>query len=556
MRIGQYELLDELGQGGMGKVFLAHDHRLGRRVAIKVLAENRETFAKLFRREARATARCKHENIVAIHEVAEAGGHSYMVLEYVEGQTLGRWLERRGGPDGARDDSDGSDDGVSPSRAVEMIIPVVRALVHAHGLGIVHRDLKPDNIMVTESGAIKVLDFGIVKVLEHASGDSIDTSWKTRTGALLGTTPYMSPEQWLCEGVDEQTDIWAVGIILFEMVAGRHPLAPLSPRVLATVPQLDTPMPSVSEHRPDLGALAEVIDGCLHKHKDARTGTASALLLQLEHADRDRRPPPRRAPTRPPAPQRSRSRTALLLDRVAQWGTLKPLCEADKPVVFVVHGTSGQDVELFSDRIQHFLNEDCEKFHAVHSLQFQRGFTSADTADDWEAELRRVLCAGRRPLARVLERAAGQQGLMLILDKDGPLCDLDDEQTRALAEFLGKRLPGLVKDANETLSLRVLVPLKHRGRARKDRLFRAVVRALDKARALDTAILLPLAFPTWGEVEAFLEHELKQMRTSNEKFVDECDDLYHHKFAKLPERERSFAALADALDEKFDKFFG
>jgi serine/threonine protein kinase len=160
-RIGQYELIRLLGRGGMGEVHLARDLRLGRLVAIKLLTTQRPDLGERFLAEARATARCHHENIVVIYEVGEvgsAGGHPYMVLEYLEGQTLRQWLREHAATSGEHAP-------VPPGRAVELMLPVVRALAYAHGQGIVHRDLKPENVMLTRAGVIKVLDFGIAKLL-------------------------------------------------------------------------------------------------------------------------------------------------------------------------------------------------------------------------------------------------------------------------------------------------------------------------------------------------------------------------------------------------------
>src|SRR5690242_13648689 len=148
-----YEIIRPLGRGGMGEVLLARDTRLGRLVAIKLLTRRGGERTQRFLIEARATAQVNHENIVVIHDLGEHGGSPYMVLEYLKGKTLRQWLdERRETP-------------LRASRAVELLIPVVRALVCAHERGIVHRDLKPSNILLTDTGTIKVLDFGIAKLL-------------------------------------------------------------------------------------------------------------------------------------------------------------------------------------------------------------------------------------------------------------------------------------------------------------------------------------------------------------------------------------------------------
>ncbi|WP_224361853.1 serine/threonine-protein kinase [Hyalangium versicolor] len=291
-RIHQYELIRKLGSGGMGTVFLARDLRLGRRVAIKFLHSTAQEITRRFILEARATARCSHENIVVIHEVGEFQGSPFMVLEFLQGQSLHKLVGGQRLP---------------PARAVELMVPVVRALACAHAEGIVHRDLKPDNILVTESGTLKVLDFGIAKVLQDPSPvpesppgmksraaqvvggapvvePGMELTSLTHDGALMGTLSYMSPEQW-GNGVpvDHRTDIWAVGIILFRMLAGRHPLEPLRGPQLAITAFLDETMPRLRDVAPEVPAeVADVVDRCLLKRKEERFPDAPALLRALE----------------------------------------------------------------------------------------------------------------------------------------------------------------------------------------------------------------------------------------------------------------------------------
>jgi serine/threonine protein kinase len=291
-RIGQYEIIRELGRGGMGAVYAARDTRLGRRVAIKVMQSQKPHLTARFILEARATARCQHENIVVIHDVDEHRGQPYIVLEYLQGGPLTRLL---GAP-------------MPAGRVVEIMVPVIRALAFAHGQGIVHRDLKPENIFLTDTGIIKILDFGLAKLVRAAAPEAAAPSREelarlaagtpatpagsgslvspglTQRGAIMGTIPYMSPEQWGSGETDHRTDIWAVGIMLFEMVTGRHPLAPIEGWALGlTVSTLDDPMPvvrSVSAAVPD--ELAAAIDRCLVKPAAERMPTSGALLDALE----------------------------------------------------------------------------------------------------------------------------------------------------------------------------------------------------------------------------------------------------------------------------------
>ena len=285
-RIGQYEIIRELGRGGMGAVYAARDTKLGRKVAIKLLnSHNHPELTARFFVEARATAACNHENIVVIYEVGEHDGHPFMVLEYLQGAPLTQLLQ-----DGRK---------LPPAQAVELIVPVVRALGVAHDHGIVHRDLKPDNIFVTDAGTVKVLDFGIAKLLHEGDDDARSVLRSaaappepepggreiTRRGTMVGTLPYMSPEQWGggAATVDHQTDLWAVGIILFEMVAGQHPLAPRKGWDLMVTGVLREPMPGVRIVCPNLpDELADIIDRCLLKYKEHRVGSARELLDALE----------------------------------------------------------------------------------------------------------------------------------------------------------------------------------------------------------------------------------------------------------------------------------
>ncbi|MFT3769083.1 MAG: protein kinase [Minicystis sp.] len=236
--------------------------------------------------EARVTARCRHENIVVIHDVDELRGHPYMVLEYIKGQTLRAWMEQREAPGAPAGDASGP---VPPALAIEIMIPVLRALACAHQFGIVHRDLKPENVLLDDAGSIKVLDFGIAKQLAAPMVSRSTGVPAAQAGALarpavsgvVGTPPYMSPEQLLGSEIDPRADLWAVGIMLYELVMGRHPLAPFSLARLAQVVDFGIPMPSAAE-RPEAGALGAVIDRCLLKRKADRIGSARDLLEALE----------------------------------------------------------------------------------------------------------------------------------------------------------------------------------------------------------------------------------------------------------------------------------
>jgi hypothetical protein len=266
-RIRQFEIIRPLGQGGMGIVYLARDVHLGRRVAIKVLITHSPTLTRDFLREARATASCEHDNIVVIHEADEHEGTPYMVLEHLDGSNLRQVAGGRA---------------MAPVRAVELIVPVVRALVCAHERNIVHRDLKPENVFVTASGGVKVLDFGIAALLADADSQ---VAGRPRVQARIGgTMAYMATEQFEPGGADHRSDLWAIGLILYELLTGHHPVQPLTQEALlrhAYFP--DQPYPRILDELPDLpGSLAEVVDRCLQKRKEHRFASAVELLAALE----------------------------------------------------------------------------------------------------------------------------------------------------------------------------------------------------------------------------------------------------------------------------------
>jgi serine/threonine protein kinase len=289
VRINQYEMIKMIGEGGMGSVFLARDLRLGRRVAIKFLQSNQPELTQRFLVEARTTARCQHDNIVVIYEVGEHNGAPYIVLEFLNGKPLTHLTEN-----GQK---------LPYTRAVEIMCFVLRALQCAHEHGIVHRDLKPDNIFITEAGTIKVLDFGIAKVMQQSQQDAgaekagqprlpsplelatgTNTSL-TRVGTIMGTLKYMSPEQWgIGIEIDHLTDVWACGVLLHRMVCGRHPLHPLDGNQLVVTAMLELPMPSMAEAAPtDVPReLIQIVDRCLLKNKEQRWQSAAELLSALE----------------------------------------------------------------------------------------------------------------------------------------------------------------------------------------------------------------------------------------------------------------------------------
>ena len=246
-RLGPYEVIREIGRGGMGIVYLAEDHRLGRRVALKALpaavADDVDYRARL-RREARAAATISHPSVATIYALEEIDGALFIASEYVPGRSLRAELEH--GP-------------FEASRARMIAIDVARALAAAHDAGVIHRDLKPDNVLLTDGGVVKVVDFGVA----HVQGTELTRL--TRAGAMLGTPAYMAPEQLVGGLVDPRTDLFAFGILLSEMLTGRHPL-----------------LPSAGAEPPRTVPFAAVIARCLQPDPAARFGSARDLLTALD----------------------------------------------------------------------------------------------------------------------------------------------------------------------------------------------------------------------------------------------------------------------------------
>ena len=217
--IGPYQVTREIGRGGMGVVHLARDERLDRDVAIKALPEELASDAarlERFEREAKTLAQLNHANVAGIYGVEEQDGQKYLILEYVEGETLGDRLDR--GP-------------IPVDEAIELALEIARGVEAAHEAGVIHRDLKPDNIKITPDGKVKVLDFGLARrvastsAIEAMDSPTVVGASPTIPGAILGTAAYMSPEQARGRHVDKRTDIWSFGVILYEMLAGASPFA-------------------------------------------------------------------------------------------------------------------------------------------------------------------------------------------------------------------------------------------------------------------------------------------------------------------------------------------
>jgi Tol biopolymer transport system component len=301
--LGSYRILSLLGAGGMGKVYLGKDNRLGRTVAIKIL--DREKVANAdrkhrFMQEARAASALNHPNIVTLYDIASDSNIDFLVMEYVVGQSLHNRIPPRGLP---------------IQEALAYATQIVDALAAAHESGIVHRDIKPANVMVTEKGLVKVLDFGLAKLTEAsnppASPDSPTEVTRTQRGVILGTAAYMSPEQASGKRVDARADIFAVGVVLYEMLTGRRAFD--RGTVLATLGAV------MYEEPPPLGEIVKtappelirIVERCLRKDPDRRIQTMTDLKVALEEVKES----PKTTP--PPSGFRKERRPAFTVTLVA-----------------------------------------------------------------------------------------------------------------------------------------------------------------------------------------------------------------------------------------------
>ena len=270
--LGQYEIRSPLGAGGMGEVYRAHDRRLDREVAIKVLPKSLTSDPDRMRRfeqEARATAALNHPNILAIFEMDAHGSVSYLVEELLEGHTLRERLRR--GP-------------IPLRKAIDYGVQIAHGLSAAHDRGIVHRDLKPENLFLTKDGRVKILDFGLAKLgaTKEASGQEPTVTEQTSPGTVMGTVGYMSPEQVRGEDADYRSDIFALGTILYEMVTGKQTFRKATSAETMTAILNEDPL-SISQTTPTAPpGLQRVVHRCLEKSPEQRFQSSSDLAFALE----------------------------------------------------------------------------------------------------------------------------------------------------------------------------------------------------------------------------------------------------------------------------------
>ena len=272
--IGSYEIISFISRGGMGEVYLAQDKRLGRRVALKLLPSTVTKDVNRLRRfeqEARAASALNHPNILTIHEIHEANSTLMIATEYVEGETLRQRLGY---------------DTLDLQAALHIAIQIADALAAAHKAGIIHRDIKPENIMIRPDGYVKVLDFGLAKLTEPASpmsaAEAPTKQVKTGSGMIMGTVGYMSPEQARGVAVDARSDIFNLGAVIYEMVAGQKPFEGETPSdVLAAILKSEPPL--LSHFAPEAPPeLVRIVTKALRKDREQRYQVIKDMLLDLK----------------------------------------------------------------------------------------------------------------------------------------------------------------------------------------------------------------------------------------------------------------------------------
>ena len=262
MIAGRYEIVEKIGSGGMGVVWKAKDKILDRHVALKILRPEMsedQAFVQRFRQEAKAAASLSHSNIVNIYDVGQDRGLHYIVMELVEGQTLRDKLNEAGR--------------LSVDEAVNIAIQICLGLAHAHACGIIHRDIKPQNILITNTGQVKVADFGIARALGSASN--------TGKSIVVGSASYLSPEQVTNQAVTAASDLYSLGVVLYEMVTGELPYTGDTPIAVA-IQHVEGRIPSVRERNPDAPIELEmIISKAMAKDPEDRFQSAGEMMASL-----------------------------------------------------------------------------------------------------------------------------------------------------------------------------------------------------------------------------------------------------------------------------------
>src|SRR2546421_5754636 len=280
--MGPYRILSQIGSGGMGDVYLAQDTRLGRKIALKLLSvsfTNDAERVRRFRQEAAAASALNHPNILTIHDVGQTSSAHFIATEFIEGETLRERLTRSKIP---------------LTEALDIAMQIASALSAAQAAGIVHRDIKPENIMIRRDGYVKVLDFGIAKLTEQTlPTEDTDPEGVTKIllntcpGMIVGTVAYMSPEQARGIAVDARTDIWSLGVVLYEILTGHKPFEgrTMSDVIVSVLEKEPPPLAQYLQPVPD--DLQRILKKALHKETDERYQTLDELLIDLKNFKRE-----------------------------------------------------------------------------------------------------------------------------------------------------------------------------------------------------------------------------------------------------------------------------
>src|SRR4030095_12183996 len=301
-RLGNYEVLRRIGAGGMGEVYLAQDTRLGRQVALKLLpraAVLHHDRVRRFMQEAHAVSALNQPTTLTIHEVGQSGTIHFIVMEYVEGDTLRERLKRTP---------------IRLSEALNVAAQIADALSAAHNAGIIHRDIKPDNVMLRKDGYLKVLDFGLAKLKENVSQLSqVDfeappiQAVKANPGVVMGTAEYMSPEQARGLEVDQRTDVWSLGVILYEMVAGRRPFqGGTHGDIIVSILERE-PVPLARQATEVPAELERIVTKALAKDAEERYQTIKDMAIDLKRLKKRLEAAAELERSAPPEPGRDRT---------------------------------------------------------------------------------------------------------------------------------------------------------------------------------------------------------------------------------------------------------
>ncbi len=406
-QLGPYRIVRRIGAGGMGEVYEARDERLRRRVALKLLPPewSRDAAAKeRFLREARAASTFDHPNICTVHDLGEADdGRLYIVLAHYEGESLGHKIDR--GP-------------LPVAEALDLAVQVARGLERAHEAGVIHRDVKPANVIVTAHGDAKILDFGIAKVA--------DATGLTHTGVSPGTPAYMSPEQAAGEPVDSRTDIWSLGVMLYEMLAGRRPFQGDSAMAVLHVISSRDPAP-LGGARPEVpAALERAVAKALEKDPARRYQRVAQLRADLEAATAAPPMPPwRRAAARGLRPAAATLGAVLLLAggfrAYREWAATDPgtelspaAAEAAVPVVGVIpftNRTGDRELDWVGEGIARLVRDNLSQSRHLHVVSELRVAALRDAADP--SELARHAAAAGIEALLTGEILPGAEGLTM-----------------------------------------------------------------------------------------------------------------------------------------------